>query len=82
MISVAWKHPNVHIGLDAYGPKHWPTATKNYMNSFGQDKVMFGTDWPVVDPERAMDDIQKIDWKINAKRKVLRDNALKLYNIQ
>tara|TARA_E500000331_G_scaffold209159_1_gene200539 strand:+ start:63 stop:935 length:873 start_codon:yes stop_codon:yes gene_type:complete len=81
MISVAWKHPNVHIGLDAYAPKHWPEATKHYMNSFGQDKVMFGTDWPVVDPERAMDDVQDIEWKPKAKRKVLRDNALNLYNL-
>ena len=51
------------------------------MNSFGQDKVMFGTDWPVVDPERAMDDVQDIEWKPKAKRKVLRDNALNLYNL-
>ena len=59
----------------------WPEATKHYMNSFGQDKVMFGTDWPVVDPERAMDDVQDIEWKPKAKRKVLRDNALNLYNL-
>ena len=81
MISVAWKHPNVYIGLDAYAPKHWPEATKHYMNSFGQDKVMFGTDWPVVDPERAMEDVKNIDWSPNAKRKVLRDNALNLYSL-
>jgi uncharacterized protein len=81
MISVAWKHPNVHIGLDAYAPKHWPEATRHYMNSFGQDKVMFGTDWPVVDPERAMSDVAEMDWKPEAKRKVMRDNALKLYGL-
>ncbi len=81
MISVAWKHPNVHIGLDAYAPKHWPEATRKYMNSFGQDKVMFGTDWPVVDPERAMSDVAEMEWKPEAKRKVMRDNALKLYGL-
>jgi len=81
MISVAWKQPHVHIGLDAYAPKHWPEATRHYMNSFGQDKVLFGTDWPVVDPERAMSDVEEIAWKPDAKRKVMRDNALKLYNI-
>ena len=79
MISVAWKHANVYIGLDAYAPKYWPEATRHYMNSFGQDKVIFGTDWPVVDPERAMSDIAHMEWKPNSKRKVLRDNALKLY---
>lgn len=81
MISVAWKHANVYIGLDAYAPKYWPEATRHYMNSFGQDKVIFGTDWPVVDPERAMSDIAHMEWKPNSKRKVLRDNALKLYRL-
>ena len=81
MISVAWKHANVYIGLDAYAPKYWPEATRHYMNSFGRDKVIFGTDWPVVDPERAMNDIAHMEWKPNSKRKVLRDNALKLYRL-
>ena len=81
MISVAWKHANVYIGLDAYAPKYWPEATRHYMNSFGQDKVIFGTDWPVVDPERAMNDIANMKWNPNSKRKVLRDNALKLYSL-
>lgn len=81
MISVAWKHPNVYIALDAYAPKHWPEATRHYMNTFGQDKVLFGTDWPVVDPERAMADVAEMDWRDGAKRKVLRDNALKLFNL-
>ena len=33
---------------------------------------------PGIDPERAMDDVQDIEWKPKAKRKVLRDNALNL----
>ena len=81
MISVAWKHPNVFIRLDAYAPKHWPEPIRHYMNTFGQDKVLFGTDWPVVDPERAIQDLDTIDFKAHTKRKVLRDNALKLYNL-
>lgn len=81
MISVAWKHPNVYIGLDAYAPKHWPEATRHYMNTFGQDKVIFGTDWPVVDPERAMSDVAEMEWRPDAKRKVLRDNAVNLFGL-
>ena len=32
---------------DAHAPKHWPAEFVRYIDSFGQDKVMFGTDWPV-----------------------------------
>ncbi len=81
MISMAWKHPNVHIGLDAYAPRHWPATIRHYMNTFGQDKVLFGTDWPVVDPVRAMSEIAEMDLRPEAKRKILFDNALKLFNL-
>ncbi len=34
MIAMAWKHPNVYIGLDAYAPKHWPASIVQYINTF------------------------------------------------
>jgi predicted TIM-barrel fold metal-dependent hydrolase len=64
MISMAWKHENVFIGTDAYAPKHWPDNLVRYMNSYGQDKVLFGTDWPA------------------SHQKVMRDNALRLFNLE
>jgi uncharacterized protein len=81
MISVAYKHPNVYIGSDAYAPKHWDPAFVRYINSWGQDKVVFGTDFPVIDPERAMRDIDELDLRPEAKRKLLRDNANRLYGL-
>ena len=81
MISMAWKHPNVYIGMDAYAPKHWPPTVVHFMNTYGQDKVLFGTDWPVIDPERAMDDVADLDLRPGPQRKVLRDNALGLFKI-
>ena len=48
MIAMCWKHKNVFIGADAHAPKHWPASFVRYINSYGQDKVMFGTDFPVL----------------------------------
>ena len=81
MISMAWKHENVFIGVDAYAPKHWPAQIVHYLNSYGQDKVLFGTDWPVIDPERAMAEIDAMELRAEAKKKLLRDNALKLFRL-
>ncbi len=81
MISMAWKHENIFIGVDAYAPKHWPPQIVHYLNSYGQDKVLFGTDWPVIDPERAMTEINAMDLREGAKAKLLRDNALKLFRL-
>ena len=81
MISMAWKHSNIYIGLDAYAPKHWPASVVHYMNTYGQDKVVFGTDWPVIDPERGMREVGDLDLRPGPKRKILRDNAIKVFGL-
>ena len=81
MIAMAWKHANVYIGCDAHRPTYWPDAFIKFMNSYGQDKVLFGTDFPVLDFERTRADFEAITLKPEVKRKVLRDNALRLYRL-
>lgn len=81
MISVAYKHPNVYIGSDAYAPRYWAPAFVRFVDSWGQDKVLFGTDFPVIDPERARREIDTLGLRPEAMRKFLRDNALRLYNL-
>lgn len=82
MIAVSYKHPNVYVGSDAYAPKYWPEAFVHYINTFGQDKVIFGTDFPVIDPERARSEIDSLNLRPAAKRKLLRDNVLRLYGLE
>lgn len=82
MIAVAYKHPNVFIGSDAYAPRHWPKEFVHYMNTFGQDKVIFGTDFPVIDPERAMNEIEDLNLRPGPKQKLLRDNVVRIYGLE
>lgn len=81
MIAVAYKHPNVYIGTDAYAPKHWDEKLVRFMDSFGQDKVIFGTDFPVIDLVRARTEFEALGLRDAPKRKVLRDNAARLYGL-
>ena len=81
MISMAWKHENVYIGTDAYAPKHWPSSFVHYMNTYGSDKVLFGTDWPVIDPERAVREIDALDLRPESHEKVMRTNALRVFDL-
>ena len=60
MIAVCYKHANVYMAGDAYAPRHWPAEYVRYVDSWGQDKCLFGTDWPVIDPERAMAEIDEL----------------------
>lgn len=81
MISVAYKHPNVYIGSDAYAPKHWPRELVRFIDSWGQDKVLFGTDFPVIDPRRARREIDELGLRPEAKRKLLGGNAAALFSL-
>ncbi len=81
MISVAWKHEHVYIGSDAYAPRHWPESFVHFINTWGKDKVLFGTDWPVIDPERAIKEIDALELRPESKQKFLRDTALRLFRL-
>lgn len=79
MIAMAWKHERVFIGIDAYAPKHLPAALVRYMDSYGADKVLFGTDWPVIDPARAMQELADHKLRPQSYAKITRANALKVF---
>jgi predicted TIM-barrel fold metal-dependent hydrolase len=81
MIAMAWKHPNVHIGCDAHSPKYWPSSFVQFINTFGQDKVVFGTDFPVLQFERTRQEVEALGLRAEPKRKLLRDNARRLYKL-
>ena len=73
MMFVATKHPNVHIVADAHAPKHWPQQFVNFINTYGQDKVIFGTDYPVLTQQRMRDEVEGLELREGPKRKFLRD---------
>ncbi|UCG71448.1 MAG: amidohydrolase [Chromatiales bacterium] len=81
MISMCWKHENVYTAGDAYAPKHWPAAFVHYANTFGREKVMFGTDWPVIDPERAVREIDALEFRDESRQLLMRDNALRVFKL-
>jgi uncharacterized protein len=81
MIAMAWKHENVFIGSDAHAPRYWPQSFIHYINTYGQDKVIFGTDFPVLDFGETMRQIDELNLRPGPKQKFLRDNVLRIYGL-
>ncbi|WKZ11163.1 MAG: amidohydrolase family protein [Gammaproteobacteria bacterium] len=81
MIAMCWKHENVFMAGDAYAPKHWPPAFVRYADTYGREKVLFGTDWPVIDPERAVAEINGLGMRDDSLRLMMRDNALRVFRL-
>lgn len=82
MIAMSWKHENVYISTDAHSPKYWPASVVKYINSYGQDKVLFGTDFPVLRFQRTVKEIDDLGLKPEVRRKFMRDNAARLYRLE
>jgi predicted TIM-barrel fold metal-dependent hydrolase len=82
MIAMAWKHKNVYIGCDAHAPAYWPKSFVRYIDSYGQDKVLFGTDYPVLTFERCRREIAELGFRPGPLRKLLRDNAIRVYKLK
>ncbi len=82
MIAMAWKHDNVYIATDAHSPKYWPESVVRFLNSYGQDKVIFGTDFPVLRFERTVREIDDLGLKPEVRRKFMRDNAIRVYGLE
>lgn len=81
MIAMAWKHENVYICTDAHSPKYWPDSLVKYINSYGQDKVIFGSDFPVLRFKRTVDEIDALNLKPQVRKKFLHDNVKRVYGI-
>ncbi len=80
MIAMAWKHPNVYVAMSGHAPKYWDPKMVHFLNSRGQGKVMWGTDYPLIQHDESLSQIEALDLKPEAKEKLLRDTALKVFD--
>jgi predicted TIM-barrel fold metal-dependent hydrolase len=80
-LSVATHKPQVHIDLSGWSPKYFPPQLVQYANSLLQDKVLFGTDYPLLTPERWLADFDKLPIKDSVRPKILKDNAARLLGL-
>ena len=81
MIAMAWKHENIYICTDAHSPKYWPPSLVKFINSYGQDKVIFGSDFPVLEFEQTIAEIDALGLKPEVQRKFFRENAARIYGL-
>src|SRR3954467_7539004 len=62
-ISVAMHKAQVYIDLSGWSPKLFPPVLVQYANTVLQDKVLFGSDYPVITPDRWLADLEKTQIK-------------------
>jgi predicted TIM-barrel fold metal-dependent hydrolase len=80
-ISVATHKENVWIDLSGWSPKYFPENLVRMANSILQDKVLFGSDFPLITPDRWMNDFEKLEIKPEVRTKILKTNAVRLLGL-
>ncbi len=81
LISVAWRHPNVYIGLVAVRPKYLNVAHSGYepLLQYGRtvlkDRIIFGSSYPLTPVQRSLDDIDTLGLDAPTRHKWVYQNA-------
>ena len=80
-ISVCLHKPTVYIDLSGWSPKYFSPTLVQYANTLLKHKVLFGTDYPFLTPDRWLADFEKIAIKDEVRPLILKENAVRLFGL-
>lgn len=80
-IAVATHKANVWIDLSGWSPRYFPEILVRQANSVLQNKVLFGSDFPLITPDRWMKDFADLTIKDEVRPKIMKHNAVRLLGL-
>jgi predicted TIM-barrel fold metal-dependent hydrolase len=80
-ISIATHKANVYIDLSGWSPKYFPPQLVRAAGGLLKHKVLFGSDFPLITPDRWLRDFDALDLKPEVRPLVLKDNAARVLGL-
>jgi predicted TIM-barrel fold metal-dependent hydrolase len=80
-IAVAQHKANVYIDLSGWSPKYFPPQLVRAANTLLKHKVLFGSDYPLLTPDRWMADFAKLEIRDEVRPLILKDNAARVLGL-
>jgi predicted TIM-barrel fold metal-dependent hydrolase len=80
-LSIATHKANVYLDLSGWSPKYFPPQLVRQAGSLLRHKMLFGTDFPLLTPDRWLADFAGLDVKDEARPLILKDNAVRLLGL-
>ena len=80
-LSVCLHKPSVYIDLSGWSPKYFPPILIQYANTLLRHKMLFGSDFPVLTPDRWLADFEKTAIRDEVRPLILKENALTLLKL-
>jgi uncharacterized protein len=81
-ISIAMHKPEVFIDLSGWSPKYFPPQLVRYANTLLKRQVLFGSDFPMITPDRWLRDFEQLDMDDEVRPLVLKENAARLLGLR
>ena len=78
-ISICLHKPTVYIDLSGWSPKYFSPTLIQYANTLLKHKVLFGSDYPLITPDRWLADFEKISIRDEVRPMILKQNAMRLF---
>lgn len=78
-ISVLQHWDNVFMACTSVAPKYWPDALVQFINTRGREKMLFGTEYPVIPWQRARDEIEVRGIRDDVAPLFFAENARRVY---
>lgn len=80
--SIATHKANVYIDLSGWSPRYFPESLVRLSNNVLSKKVLFGTDFPLITPEKWLKAFRELPIKEEVVPLVMKANALKVLGVQ
>jgi predicted TIM-barrel fold metal-dependent hydrolase len=80
-LSIALHKPQVYIDLSGWSPKYFPPQLVHYANTQLKHKILFGSDFPLITPDRWLADFEQAGFRDEVKPLILKENAAKLLKL-
>ena len=81
-LAVATHKPNVWIDLSGWRPKYFPPILVRYADTLLRDRVLFGSDWPMIAPEGWLEEFEALPIKAENRPGILKGNAARLLGLK
>ncbi|TSI18581.1 amidohydrolase family protein [Brevibacterium aurantiacum] len=80
-ISIATHKANVYIDLSGWSPKYFPPQLTRAIGSMLRTKTLFGSDFPLITPERWINDFEALGIREDAVPLIMKDNAVRVLGL-
>jgi predicted TIM-barrel fold metal-dependent hydrolase len=81
-LAIARHKTNFYIDLSGWAPRYFPPQLVQYAGSILQDRVLFGSDWPVMEVERWLTEFDELPIKPEVRPKIMLHNAQALLGLR